>query len=415
MSSRRAGARKAKRRRAPTPSAAALCAAGAGVDDVISSLGDDVLVRILELLPDTRDAVRTGALSRRWRGLWTRLPALRFASGSRPEFSSAANGSQRYIAFVNDALALRVAQTEPAVEHLAITFIMRSLLQRCFEAAQGWIEDAVRNDVKSFVLELHRSIDYNYNNHGSNNRQKLVITLEHLASSSKMETMRLALGGATLRLPAAATFASLVDLSLENLEFADGSGHLLNRLLSPACCPRLRKLSLRKIGFTGLDELLLEAETLLELSMKTLLLCPMVGLILRSPSLRVLHMQLCNLNVLTLSVPMLEEFWFLDAHPFSNINTDQELSCIKSLKVELTSHACCVSGDEDEHMYGYEYMYNDDDDDEDTHSDDDANDMNSASIGLLKCCATATCLDVNLYITQVSISSSTFKLRFETS
>lgn len=32
--------------------------------DLISGLGDDVLVRILELLPDAGDAVRTGALSR---------------------------------------------------------------------------------------------------------------------------------------------------------------------------------------------------------------------------------------------------------------------------------------------------------------------------------------------------------------
>jgi hypothetical protein len=48
--------------------------------DLISCLGEDVLVRVLELLPDARDAVRTDALSRRWRGLWTHLPALRFAS-----------------------------------------------------------------------------------------------------------------------------------------------------------------------------------------------------------------------------------------------------------------------------------------------------------------------------------------------
>ncbi|CAN6250146.1 unnamed protein product [Urochloa humidicola] len=102
---------KSKRWRAPPPNPSA---AAGGIDDAISGLNDDVLVRILELLLDARDAVRTGALSRRWRGLWTRLPALRFWS--------AANGSQRYIAFVNDALALRAAQTEPPLHRLEITF-----------------------------------------------------------------------------------------------------------------------------------------------------------------------------------------------------------------------------------------------------------------------------------------------------
>ncbi|CAO2036505.1 unnamed protein product [Urochloa humidicola] len=122
--------RNSKHRRAPPPTPSA--ATGGGIDDVISGLGDDVLVRILELLPDARDAVRTGALSRRWRGLWTRVPAL--------HFWSAGDGSHRYVAFVNDALALRAAQTEPPLQRLAITFsITRSLPLRFFQAAQGWI------------------------------------------------------------------------------------------------------------------------------------------------------------------------------------------------------------------------------------------------------------------------------------
>ena len=38
---------------------------GGGGADLISELSDDLLVRVLEVLPDARDAVRTHALSRR--------------------------------------------------------------------------------------------------------------------------------------------------------------------------------------------------------------------------------------------------------------------------------------------------------------------------------------------------------------
>jgi hypothetical protein len=43
-------------------------------------LPDDVIVSILRLVgdADARQVVRTGALSRQWRGLWTHVPALRF-------------------------------------------------------------------------------------------------------------------------------------------------------------------------------------------------------------------------------------------------------------------------------------------------------------------------------------------------
>ncbi|RLM56230.1 hypothetical protein C2845_PM10G03490 [Panicum miliaceum] len=64
-------ARVAKRARLAPP---------AGDADLISGLDDDVLLRVLGLAGDARDAARTGALSRRWLGLWTRAPALRFAS-----------------------------------------------------------------------------------------------------------------------------------------------------------------------------------------------------------------------------------------------------------------------------------------------------------------------------------------------
>ncbi|CAN6229555.1 unnamed protein product [Urochloa humidicola] len=365
-----------KRQGAPTPSAAT---AGAN-DDLISGLPDDVLLHILKLLHDAREAACTGVLSRRWRGLWTRLAALRFDSRSSwPKFSSLPNGSQMFIAMVNDALARHAAaNTEPAIQHLDILFKMRRLLPLCFQAAQGWIRNAVRSEVKSFVLDLLYWPSYEDDDTGNKREQRFVVALEDLPSSSKMETMRLALDNATVRLPVAATFAALVDLSLENMEFARGNGQLLNRLLSSACCPRLRKLSLREI-IIGLDELLLiESQTLLELSMEDLYDKYVISL--RTPSLRVLRVNYCSLDVLKISAPRLEEIRIFDAStPSYRIDIDGELPCVRSLKVELSTHALF----------------------HDVHEGDDDEDTNDAGIRLLNCCTSAASLEVDLHTTQV--------------
>ena len=124
----------------------------AGGADRISGLSDDVLVRILELLPDAGDAVHTGALSRRWRGLWTRVNSLTFDS------------SRRFLDFVHNALAQR-AKTDAALdlEHLAISFAIMSpaddqatkpVVLRSTDAAQEWIWYAIQKTAKSFALKL---------------------------------------------------------------------------------------------------------------------------------------------------------------------------------------------------------------------------------------------------------------------
>ncbi|XBH59041.1 hypothetical protein VPH35_080354 [Triticum aestivum] len=51
---------------------------GGGGADLISALPTDLLLQVLVRLGCTRAAARTSILSRRWRGLWTRLPGLTF-------------------------------------------------------------------------------------------------------------------------------------------------------------------------------------------------------------------------------------------------------------------------------------------------------------------------------------------------
>ncbi|CAL5030037.1 unnamed protein product [Urochloa decumbens] len=292
---------------------------------------------------------------------------------------------------VNDTLARHAAaNTEPALQHLAISLKMRRLLPLCFEAAQEWIRDAVRSEVvKSFVLDL--LYWPGYDNTDNNKEQRFVVALgEDLPSSSKMETMRLALDNATVPLPATATsFTALVDLSLEYMEFAGGNnGQLLSRLLSSACCPCLRKLSLREIIIGLDDELLLESQTLLELSMEDLYDKYVISL--RTPSLRVLRVNYCDLDVLKLSAPRLEEILVFDEdQPSYRIDIDGELPCVRSLKVKLSTHAL---------LHDHDYI----------HEGDDDEDTNDVGIRLLNCCTSAASLQVGLYATQ----SHNFKTKF---
>ncbi|XP_066347924.1 putative FBD-associated F-box protein At5g56390 [Miscanthus floridulus] len=179
--------------------------------DLISGLCDNVLLRILEMLPDAGDAVRTGALSRRWRGLWTRASSLTFDSSSRRKFKSASR-DKRFLDFVHNAPAQR-AKTDAALdlEHLAISFAIMSpadlqaikpLVLRSADAAQEWIRQ------RQGVVPARATH----------------INLNDLPSSAKLEIMHWELGGVRLQLPAAAVFASLMDLSLENIDLGVGSG-----------------------------------------------------------------------------------------------------------------------------------------------------------------------------------------------
>ncbi|XP_073355588.1 uncharacterized protein [Aegilops tauschii subsp. strangulata] len=70
--------RRRPRRSPPPPPHGALPVFDIDVDDRISALHDDLLLLVLMRLRCTRTAARTDVLSRRWRGLWARLPDLTF-------------------------------------------------------------------------------------------------------------------------------------------------------------------------------------------------------------------------------------------------------------------------------------------------------------------------------------------------
>jgi hypothetical protein len=361
--------------------------------DLISGLCDDVLLRILELLPDAGDAVRTGALSRRWRGLWTRLSSLTFDSSSRRRLKSASS-DKKFLDFVNNALAQRAMADDADLEHLAISFAIMSppvgeqatkrLVRRLTEAAEDWIRHATQSTAKSFVLKLRLLNCYRGrgNVRVEHRLKQSMINLNDLPSSAKLESMHLELGGVRLHLPAAAVFSSLADLSLENIELVAGSGHLLARLLSSACCPSLQKLQLWNLRLPRLNKLLIEASALVELSISNGPIAGLETLKLKTPSLRIFHFEdYAYLGTLGISAPKLKELTFLCNQP-DNIEVDGELPCVESLKVELGSH-------------GYE---------------DDDDDINDGSICLLRCCTSLTCLEVSLRVTTVCIQSTSYDM-----
>jgi hypothetical protein len=399
-------ARETKQRRTTTP------CDGCGGVDLISDLCDELLLRVLELLPDASDLVRTHALSRRWRGFWTRVTALRFDSDTRGEFKKDTAG--RFVAFVDHVLALRATESadrEPPVEHLAILLdmdeddgeegseldvghedggeegsaqLMPPSVEFEVEAAQRWIHHAMQHGVKSLKLTLHLPLllfRHEVASDDDDSIKRPVISLDGLASSAKLEAMHLELSDdVKLRLPSTAVFASLTDLSLKHIRFEQGGVHLLARFVSTACCPRLHRLELRylKFSWTELLELfwmdqeplLIDAAALLELSLD-LDIPNLQFLELRTPSLRVLDMESCcnTLEGVRISAPRLEDIKL--SGPL-HIDVDGDLlSSVGRLKIDLCSHGRLHD------------------------------DQNGGSIRLLECCRLTRCLEVCLRIPQV--------------
>ncbi|CAL5030045.1 unnamed protein product [Urochloa decumbens] len=170
------------------------------------------------------------------------------------------------------------------------------------------------------------------------------MALDQLPSSAALETLRLAIGHAMVQLPATAVFSSLTDLSLERMAVSIDGGQLLTRFLSPACCPRLKKLRMRKLRLkhAGMDKSLLslEAGELSELSLESMEdpLC----LELRTPNLRILQIACSSIEELAVySAPRLEILKFPDQLPDRVDVVDGELPRLRILRiVRLRSHSC---------------------------------------------------------------------------
>ncbi|CAL4945128.1 unnamed protein product [Urochloa decumbens] len=371
----------------PTPPADDQAAA-----DLLSGLCDDVLVHILGLTKHARDTVRTGALSRRWRGLWQRAPALRFASRRWFKCGGSPHG---FIAFVDDTLALHAVRSGGGgvLEQLVICLLdmdndachNKRLVTPSVGAAERWILYAARHGVKSFHFEFELYLPGNDDD--EENEETRTIALDELPSSAKLEAMYLDLDDAWVRLPATVVFVSLTDLALESIKVAGDNVLLLSRLVSSACCPNLQKLRMWFITLRHQQQnLLLEAGALTELSLYRI--DGMTSLEVNTPSLRVLLVEGCDhLGSLEASAPSLEKLHIEGCEDLESFVASaprlEKLSWKKNGLLIIDQDFPSVSRLK-LHLYSHGYAYGDD--------------SNCGSINLLQRCSSASCLSIDLHV-----------------
>ncbi|TVU39513.1 hypothetical protein EJB05_12936, partial [Eragrostis curvula] len=244
-------------------------AAGSASRDLISALHDDLLLTILLRVP-TIDAIRTCALSRRWRALWTRLPELTFND------KDAGIQRLRFADLVDGSCAAPAPATYPASKSPSTATATSTLRERVPRKRD---ETRVLHDLPC----LPRAKNISLANKTKNN--------------------------AELRLPGpdAGAFACLTGLELNSLHLTDGGADLGDLVSSR--CPQLERLQLSVVS--GLTELSSLTEKLVQLD---LVILDLERLSLVASKLRVLHLFACfgtGGTTLSVQAPMLEDVaWF---------------------------------------------------------------------------------------------------------
>ncbi|TVU39512.1 hypothetical protein EJB05_12935, partial [Eragrostis curvula] len=314
-------------------------AAGAS-RDLISTLHDDLLLTILLRVP-TIEAIRTCALSHRWRALWTRLPELTFndkdAGIQRLGFADLVDGALHrsgpcdlsslevsvYCDYNVDAAARVPAWILAAAPRATGNFRIWIMAQRDGKRVPRERDDmrvlhdlpclprakniSLANKTSVLNLRLRLSIQFNKNNHTT--LDLTAISGYSGSYSRRFKTLNKAKNNAELRLPGpdAGAFACLTALELNSLHLTDGGANLGDLVSSR--CPQLERLQLSVVS--GLTELSILAEKLLQLD---LVILDLERLSLVASKLRVLHLFACfgtGGKTLSVQAPMLEDLaWF---------------------------------------------------------------------------------------------------------
>ncbi|KAM0920849.1 hypothetical protein ACQ4PT_007228 [Festuca glaucescens] len=285
---------------------------GVGVDR-ISGLGNDLLGHILSFVP-ALEAVRSSALSRRWRRAWTHTPDLKISDELHQD---------RFLDFARAVLAQY--GEAPDIPSLNVGIGCRSNLG---PATAAWLRDAMPRVVGSICVEMDR------------------YSLEQLVLPSSLQAKAMALNLSSNfyhkpllifpEHPEPAAFSRLTELSLSNVKLQMyGFGEFLS-----SCFPQLRKLHLRSVynmtGEQGLWPLILHMDMLEELKVDDVYQLTLLQVV--AAKLRLLTVVHCfrSLAALTtdtlvkISAPRLEVISWSGRFP-KQLNFLTDVRCVRRL------------------------------------------------------------------------------------
>lgn len=224
-----------------------------GDEDRISSLPKDVLQHILSFL-ETKDAVLTGILSRRWRYLWTSVPIVDF--DDKPLYSNQSKfwysiDAGCFMNFVERVLLFRDASDIKRFRLSCRVFFNASRVH-------SWISAAVKHKVQE--LDLCLFVDETF-------------LLPHsVFNSASLTLLKLEMNW-HLQLPSQISFPSLKILHLGLLTFQNDNS--VERLFS--CCPMLEELDILDCDWIELKSVTIYIPSLKRLTIEDLPVFSLIG------------------------------------------------------------------------------------------------------------------------------------------
>ena len=189
--------------------------------DHISSVGDALLCQILSFL-STKQAVRSSALSKRWKNVWTKTPVLDFS-----ECSDAGDKGSNFPCFASRVL---IRNSTSRLKKLCFD----DLLEFDLVHVNAWFSNLILRDIEEICL-------YNRINDQPFDMCMMFLTRLHLV------ILKLC-GGSISQLPILVKFSDLKVVHLTDVQSPNNS---LNRLV--AGCPVLEELSVYNCRWPCVD------------------------------------------------------------------------------------------------------------------------------------------------------------------